>query len=155
MKLLPLPRYENIVCYCRIKGYSLTDIVLTQLLFTAYICWLLASVFYKLAILALYNRIFTTAKFRKWSYGVMALVICYCVSFFCVYMTNCVPIDYMWNPTPGGYCRDGQVSDYSTLAINMFLDLAILVLPMPTLWNLKLPAKKKAVVTIMFSFGLL
>lgn len=69
-------------------------------------------------------------------------------------MTDCEPIDYMWNPTPGGHCREGQVSDYSTLAINMFLDLVIFVLPLPTLWSLKLPSRKKVVVTVMFSFGL-
>ncbi|KAG8167420.1 hypothetical protein KVR01_003109 [Diaporthe batatas] len=126
-----------------------------KLLFTSYICWLLASVFYKLAILSLYNRIFTTPQFRRWSYGVSALVIGYCIAYFCVYMTNCEPIDHMWNPTPDGHCRDGHVGEYCTLAINMFLDLVILILPMPTLWKLKLPTRKKVAVTAMFSFGLL
>lgn len=123
-------------------------------MFTAYICWLLASVFYKLAILALYNRIFVTIKFRRWSYGLSGIIVAYCISYFCVYMTNCVPIDYMWHPTPGGKCRDGQVSDYSTLGINMVLDLAILILPLPTLWSLQLPRRKKVTVTVMLSFGL-
>lgn len=123
-------------------------------MFTAYICWLLASVFNKLAILAMYNRIFTTPQFRRWSYIISAIVVAYCISFFCVYMTNCEPIDYMWNPTPGGSCRDGAISDYSTLAINLFLDLAIFILPLPTLWSLQMASRKKVVVTIMFSFGL-
>lgn len=69
-------------------------------------------------------------------------------------MTNCEPIDYMWNPTPDGTCRDGAISDYSTLAINLFLDLAIFILPLPTLWRLQMAPRKKVVVTVMFSFGL-
>ena len=85
----------------------------------------------------------------------MALTGAYCIGFFCVYMTNCEPIDQMWNPHPNGECRKGSESDYSTLAINMFLDLAILILPLPALWSLKLPTRKKIVVSIMFSFGVL
>ncbi|KAJ4387614.1 hypothetical protein N0V93_008210 [Gnomoniopsis smithogilvyi] len=60
----------------------------------------------------------------------------------------------MWNPNPGGSYRDGTISDYSTLAINMLLDLAVFILPLPTLWSLNMAPRKKVVVTIMFSFGL-
>lgn len=102
----------------------------------------------------MYIRLFPTKQFKYWSYGIGVVVILYCISFFCVYMTNCAPIDYMWNPTPGGSCRDGAISDYSTLSINLALDLALFILPLPTLWGLQMPPRKKIVVTIMFSFGL-
>ncbi|RYP65455.1 hypothetical protein DL769_006310 [Monosporascus sp. CRB-8-3] len=59
----------------------------------------------------------------------------------------------LWNPRPDGHCRDMQYSDYATVGINLLLDLAILILPMPTLWALQLPVRKKVIVTVMFSFG--
>lgn len=84
----------------------------------------------------------------------VALVSCYGIAFLVVYLTNCTPVDQLWKQHPNGHCRDMQYSDYATVGMNMFLDLAIFVLPMPTLWSLQLPAKKKAIITVMFSLGL-
>lgn len=126
-----------------------------KFLFTAYVCWLFSSVFYKLAILALYSRVFTTPAFRWWSYAFSAVTVAYCVGYFAVFVTSCIPVDHLWNPRPGGHCRDGRISDFSTLTINIILDLGIIILPLPTLWGLQLPTKKKIIVTVMLSFGFL
>lgn len=117
------------------------------------VCWLLGSVFVKLSILWLYHRLFATKEFRRWSWPMLALVNCYGIAFLVVFLTNCTPPDQLWNPRPNGHCRDMQYSDYATVSINLFLDLAILILPMPTLWSLQLPVRKKVIVTVMFSFG--
>ncbi|KAI5862502.1 hypothetical protein GGS23DRAFT_570527 [Durotheca rogersii] len=129
-------------------------VVNAKLIITSDVCWLFASVFVKMSILWLYNRIFAIREFRRWCWALMAVNGCYGVSFLVVYLTNCTPVDQLWNPTPDGHCRDMQISDFATVAINMLFDLAILLLPLPTLWGLKLPLRKKIVVTIMFSFGI-
>ncbi|KAI1095729.1 hypothetical protein F5B19DRAFT_440751 [Rostrohypoxylon terebratum] len=124
-----------------------------KLIMASNVCWLLGSVFVKLSILWLYHRLFATKEFRRWSWPMIGIVICYGIAFLIVFLTNCIPPDQLWNPQPGGHCRDMQYSDYATVGINLFLDLAILILPMPTLWGLQLPVRKKIMVTVMFSFG--
>ncbi|KAI1758643.1 hypothetical protein GGR53DRAFT_516390 [Hypoxylon sp. FL1150] len=127
--------------------------VIAKLIITSDVCWLLASVFVKMSILWLYRRIFAVRSFAYWCWALMAINGCYGASFLIVYLTNCTPVDQLWNPSPDGHCRDMQISDFATVGINLFLDLAILFLPLPTLWGLQLPPRKKLVVTIMFSFG--
>ncbi|KAK7756330.1 hypothetical protein SLS62_001556 [Diatrype stigma] len=124
-----------------------------QLILASDVCWLLGSVFVKLSILWLYHRLFATTEFRRWSWTMLVFVSCYGIAFLIVYLTNCIPMDQLWNPQPGGHCRDMQYSDYATVGINMLIDIAILILPMPTLWGLQLPVRKKVIVTVMFSFG--
>ncbi|KAK5993996.1 hypothetical protein PT974_07435 [Cladobotryum mycophilum] len=140
-------------------GKSLVDLtkeeiaISAKLVMASNVCWLLASVFVKMSILWLLYRIFAVQPFRRWCMALMTINACYGVSFLPVYMTNCTPVDQLWNPHPGGHCRDMQISDFGTIGINLFLDLAILLLPLPTLWGLQLPRRKKIVATIMFSFG--
>jgi hypothetical protein len=38
---------------------------------------------------------------------------------------------------------------------NMLLDIAILVLPLPTIWKLKLPTAQKVGLALIFSLGIL
>ncbi|KAI1490704.1 hypothetical protein F5X96DRAFT_634721 [Biscogniauxia mediterranea] len=123
--------------------------------FAVEIPWLLASVFVKLSVLWLYTRVFTTKKFKKWAYGLMGVVMCYCVVFLGIYMTNCRPIYQPWSPVPGGSCREMSKSDLATVGINLALELAVIILPMPALWGLQMPLRNKVSVTIMFSFGLI
>ncbi|KAI1436362.1 hypothetical protein GGR50DRAFT_651944 [Xylaria sp. CBS 124048] len=125
-----------------------------KLIVASDVCWLLGSVFVKLSIVCLYYRVFEIPAFRRWSKALLVLISLYGVSFIVVYLTNCIPVDNLWNPQPGGHCRDPQISDYATLAINLFLDLSILILPMPPLWRLRLAFRKKVIVTIMFSLGI-
>ncbi|KAI0380262.1 integral membrane protein [Hypomontagnella monticulosa] len=115
--------------------------------------WLFACVFSKLSILFFYNRVFATKEFRRWSNGLIAIVVCYCITFLAVYMTNCRPIDQLWNPVPWGSCREMSISDFATLGTNITLDIAVIILPMPVLWNLQMPLRNKISVSVMFSIG--
>lgn len=83
----------------------------------------------------------------------MMVVICYGIAFLAVFMTICQPIDQMWNPVPGGWCRDTSDQEFSSVAFNLVLDLAIFILPMPWLWGLKMPLRNKVAVSVMFGIG--
>ncbi|KAK5626857.1 hypothetical protein RRF57_002572 [Xylaria bambusicola] len=58
-----------------------------------------------------------------------------------------------WDPKPDGWCRDTIIFDIATVAANFFLDLAVLALPLPVLWSLKMSIRDKLTVTAMFSIG--
>ncbi|KAK7941422.1 uncharacterized protein PG986_013809, partial [Apiospora aurea] len=138
------------------SGAELTEdeiAVSAKLVMTSNVCWLLASVFVKMSLLWLFRRIFVTARFKLWSKALIIINSCYGIAFLPVYLTNCTPIDQLWHPRPDGHCRDMAISDYATVAINLIMDFSMVVLPLPPLWSLRIPRRKKVVVSIMFSFG--
>ena len=85
----------------------------------------------------------------------MFIVFGYGISFFCVFLTNCHPITYSWNPVPGGYCKSVTVEEITSVSVNMVIDTAIVILPMPPLWGLRMPIRKKIGISFLFSLGLL
>lgn len=141
----------------RERELSKEDIALLSMIFQVpcAITWLVGTVSVKLSMLCLYTRIFSTVQFKRWSYGLMVVVVCYFVAFLILFMTNCIPLSHLWNPVPGGWCRELTTEEYTSVAFNLVIDLGIWVLPMPVLWNLQMPFRKKVFVTIMFSIGLI
>lgn len=85
----------------------------------------------------------------------MAVVGGYGISFLCVFLTNCRPISYPWNPVPGGHCRALAVEELSSVSLNMLLDILIVFFPMPPLWNLQMAARTKITISLMFGLGFL
>jgi hypothetical protein len=104
--------------------------------------------------LTLYLRIFTVAPFKTYTYVVIALVSAYGFAFFVVFLTNCSPMHQLWDPVPGGWCYSATTEQFTSIALNLMLDLAVLALPMPVLWRLQIPRHNKIFVTLMFSVGL-
>lgn len=119
------------------------------------ITWLTGTCSVKIAMLCLYTRIFTTRQFRIWAYLLMAAVAIYFVAFLILFMTNCIPLSHLWDPVPWGWCRDLEIEQYTSVTFNLLIDLCIVILPMPSLWNLKMPLRNKFFVSIMFSIGLM
>ncbi|EDO04437.1 hypothetical protein SS1G_06920 [Sclerotinia sclerotiorum 1980 UF-70] len=67
-------------------------------------------------------------------------------------LLQCAPLAYLWNKSghPGGHCFDtGAFWRYGSLP-NLITDLAMLVLPLPCIWRLKLSQKDK--VGLLFTF---
>ncbi|RWA14132.1 hypothetical protein EKO27_g983 [Xylaria grammica] len=107
----------------------------------------------KLSMLSLYYRIYATPVFRRWVWGVVGLVVVYIVSFIPLFLTNCIPLSQYWDPKPTGWCRDTIIGDNATVAANLVLDFAVLVLPLPVLWRLQMSIRDKLTVTAMFGIG--
>ncbi|KAI4595495.1 hypothetical protein KJ359_006841 [Pestalotiopsis sp. 9143b] len=121
----------------------------------AAITWLVGTVSVKIAMLCLYTRIFTTTRFHRWAYGLMVAVVGYFIAFLILFMTNCIPLSNLWDPVPGGWCREITTEEYTSVAFNLVIDLGILILPMPAVWTLKMPLRNKVFVSIMFGVGLI
>ena len=117
--------------------------------------WLAGSICLKLSMLFLYLRIFSVAQFKRWVYALIAVVISYGIAFIIVFPTNCQPIYQLWAPVPGGWCHNVTIEEFASVSINMAIDIAIIVLPMPLLWSLRMPVYNKVFVSVMFSFGLM
>ncbi|KAI1082685.1 hypothetical protein F5B20DRAFT_480077 [Whalleya microplaca] len=96
--------------------------------------WTTATCTCKLAILCLYLEIFKLNKnFRR---AVLALMAA-------------------WNPVLSATnCRPIAVPELISISLNLFFDLSIVLVPVPIIWKLQMPLRKKLAVNAMFSLGL-
>ena len=85
----------------------------------------------------------------------MGVVGAYGVAFLPVFLTNCVPVDYAWNPTPGGYCKDVTTEELTSVSLNLVIDICIVIFPMKPLWSLQMATRAKVGITFMFCLGFL
>ncbi|KAL7957798.1 putative PTH11-typeG-protein-coupled receptor [Trichoderma compactum] len=109
--------------------------------------WLLIS------LLLMYYRIFQVPYFKKmaWAVGgfVMAWVVC--ITFLFIFI--CVPVQKLWYPDLPGYCINQVGTWIVNASSTIFTDLAILILPMPQIWNLQLRTTGKMGLTFAFGLG--
>lgn len=124
-----------------------------QVVTAAYVCWTLGTGAIKLSMVFLYTRIFRTAQFRRCAYVLMGAIAAFTVAFFVVFLTNCQPVSQEWKPVPGGHCRTQSPSEFASVSSSLAIDLAIIILPFPWLWNLKMPLRNKITVSVILSIG--
>lgn len=105
----------------------------------------------KLSILLLYRRIFTAnnVRFRIGLYTIGALLLCWGVSGFFTTVFQCTPIHYLWDQVSGS-CISLEPSLVGLAVINTVLNGAVLVLPLPMVWQLNMPTRQKIAVIGIF-----
>lgn len=89
-------------------------------------------------------------------YIIGAFIIAFNLGSFLAELCICSPITYHWDQTiPGGHC--GNRLDYYIAMgfINLFVDVVIVILPMPFLCNLLLAWPKKLFAMGMFGISIL
>ncbi|KAI9790608.1 MAG: hypothetical protein M1816_004940 [Peltula sp. TS41687] len=112
----------------------------------------------KLAILCLYLRAF--AKLYCWaSYVVAVVIVANIFAGIIMCLNNCKPIAYKWDKTiPGGSCND-LMAAYRWISLpNLITDVAMLVIPLPVIWSLRIKRNQKIGLTLTFlagSFGII
>ncbi len=75
-------------------------------------------------------------------------------TFFLIFL--CSPREKIWNPLmTTGHCFEGDASYKASGMFNVLSDFAILVLPMPTLWNLQMSLRRKLLIMGVFATGFL
>ena len=113
-----------------------------------------AVVFPKLSILALYLRLFPTQKvYRYVAYAMMVIISANGIAGDVTSLLSCRPLSMRWDQNIKGECIN--VSNYwrfISLA-NIITDLAMLVFPLPHVWQLKTSRSQKISLTVLFLTG--
>ena len=113
----------------------------------------------RISILLLYLRVFRISDiFRRITYGLIAINVGYAAAFNLTMLFQCRPLNYAWNGWDGeheGVCLSLNGIGWSAAAINIVLDIAVIILPLPTITKLVLPWHKKLPVILLFLLGLL
>ncbi|KAF2767033.1 hypothetical protein EJ03DRAFT_276931, partial [Teratosphaeria nubilosa] len=110
----------------------------------------------EIAICCTYLRIFPQHGFRKAVFVALGLNLGYVVAFMVVTMFQCTPVNaawLTWDKEHGGTCRDINAQSWASAATNIVLDIFVVVLPMPVLWQLNLNPRKRLLVMLMFRVG--
>lgn len=118
--------------------------------------WAAAVFFAKLSLLAVFNRYFEVRYVRI---GVKACTIFVVLLFLAMIIggeVDCLPFDSKWNVAAvEGWCGRAQQHFFvASSSLHAFTDLFILCLPIPVIWRLDLPRRKRMVLVGMFSGGL-
>ena len=110
----------------------------------------------KLSILFLYARIFPGAAFRRYLYGMGAVVALSWVACQFTSIFQCTPIHFFWTRTPiTGHCINVQAFFIGQAISNIVTDVLIMALPLPQIWKLKLPRQQKIALSGIFLIGCL
>lgn len=66
----------------------------------------------------------------------------------------CRPIEKNWDPTAGGECGD-QIAAYTAVSVvNVVVDVAMCLLPLPMIWGLHVKKPYKLALFGIFSIGI-
>ncbi|KAL4908511.1 hypothetical protein BDW74DRAFT_101371 [Aspergillus multicolor] len=162
-----VPIWGCLICTLIGTGYGLgrhiwalspDDIThLFQIIFAWAFIYFLALLLIKLAVIALYRRIFAMIKPL---YLCVFLALGYFLGFTASFFAACQPTSYFWNvaanPQAPGHCR---VNIYSfgivAAALNTSIDVLILLVPVRPVWKLQMRTLQKVLVLAIFSLGAL
>ena len=100
-------------------------------------------------------EIFTARKFRQAALGVITLVALFWIGFFLAICLQCHPFAKNWDKQLPGKCVDFRAESAAGVCINVILDFAVIILPIPVVWGLQMPLKKRVFVIGLFSLGIL
>ena len=127
---------------------------LEQGFFASAFLWVTTTTLIKLSILHLYVGIFERPYFRAAAYTVGILSVLFWIAYVLTGFLVCRPLAFNWDKTLHGTCGNTTSQEIGSATINMVLDLSIVILPMPLLWTLQLPLKKKFMLSGIFGLGL-
>lgn len=75
---------------------------------------------------------------------------------YCIFLGLCSPRRKIWQPwLPNGHCFSSDIWNMASGMFNAISDIIILILPMPCLWRLQMPLKKKLITMGIFATGAL
>lgn len=95
------------------------------------------------------------ARLRKAVYAVVALTVSLLVAVIFESFLLCRPFKFTWDKTIQGVCGSTTHAYLAIAIVNLVIDLSIVALPMPVLWSLKMPYKKKLAISGILCLGLL
>jgi hypothetical protein len=121
----------------------------------------IGSIFYlgtitsvRFSLTCFFRHIFPVKSLRIVSIIIDTFNAIYFISCFFTNVFSCTPIDYLWNPVPGGGClAKFNLFVAITESFGIFLDFVILTLPVRSLMPLQMAPKTKAMISGIFLLG--
>jgi hypothetical protein len=119
--------------------------------------WMVCVSCIKLSILFAYREFFfCVVWFHRCVYAMIVLCVLFCIGFILGLCLRCTPFESIYNFTIEGRCTISQDQISRLISgVNLFMDIVLLVMPLPVVWTLRISFLKKLGVSAMFGLGLL
>lgn len=104
--------------------------------------------------LLLYLEIFVQKGLKIAAYICIGLVSLFWLGSITTTLRLCQPIAKTWNPALPGTCGDVVTAELAAASINFVLDIVIVCLPLPVVWDLHMPVQRKLGVSAVLALGL-
>jgi len=109
-------------------------------------------------LLQLMRLTFRNSLERRIVIAVLSLSIAFSIAQFFIMAFGCTPINYMWKQADPTYTGKGRCFSSTQIGLitgsfNIAMDLIIWLIPMPALFRIKLPAREKFPLFIIFMLG--
>lgn len=116
--------------------------------------YLAAATLPKLAILALYLRIFVTAPYRIACWTLAAILTANWIGTTVAGFLTCIPLRFLWDHTvPGGHCFNINAYFRWSSLTNVITDVIMLILPLPVIWKIQTSRNVKIGLSVTFATG--
>lgn len=129
-------------------------VMLNKLVYVLDWCYVPANALSRLSVVILYLRVFTNKFSRFFAWVVCGYLTLYCIATIIAAQVECRPLAYTWDKTiKGGKCFDVVMWWKWNNIPNLIPDVAIMVLPIPTVWTLKVSKSRKAGISLVCLTG--
>ena len=109
----------------------------------------------KVSIITFYRRIFAVRQFRLAANVLIGMTVAWGFATFLSAALQCRPLAKAWDPTIPGTCFNTLQYILGVQGVNIALDFAILMLPIPMVWALNRPWQDKLALSGVFFVGAL
>lgn len=131
-------------------------VLLLKLVMPLQFLWTLSLGFSKTSMLLLYSQIFNAERYVIIAARVtIAINMMWAAGTILAGCLICQPVSMNWKTVPGGYCGDQVLSFIISGAISLATNVAVIVLPLPALFKLRMGMYKKLVLVAVFSLSFL
>ena len=124
-----------------------------QATLSASMSYSITAMFVKLSLLAFYLRLSPSPTFRALTVGLIVISTGFGIGSVVAVGLQCIPLRMLWDPDAEGYCFDVNFFYFANAGIHIVTEIAIYVLPIPTLWKLQLPRRQKIGLCGIMSVG--
>lgn len=122
----------------------------------AELTWIIANTAIKTSIIDFYLTLFSVnRRFRLIAWVWISIVLAFGVGVVLQTFLLCRPFAKTWNPALPGRCGSLVEAVIGTSAVNVAVDIGIILLPMPMIWNLQMARSRKIALTFTFGLGMM
>ena len=108
----------------------------------------------KASILCQYLRFLVGPVIRPLCWGLLSIVVAYGIATVIGSLCACLPVPYFWDHSvAGGRCINLEAFWFTNATFNIISDVAICILPLPTLRKIRLPKRQKYGLMFVFAIG--
>jgi len=104
----------------------------------------------KISVLIFYNRLFPRKGFRLVICGVGALLLLMLLCGLPGILFQCLPTHSIWQPYVEHHCFNQMAFYVAMGSLNLVTDVFVVLMPIPILWSLQLPAARKSALVAVF-----